>query len=589
MLRVARVLAFVGFAAPGLPALGIPSYGTLVDQQCSARGWQPPRPFDPNQTGSSDPSLVNCSLCHLNAASPNGQLNTRGLQFQRSGRTDVSLFCAALNRAPLFADIAPQQASAGRLFELMVRASDPDGDALALSISNAPAGAAFTDNRDGTGLFRWTPGVAQTGSVVVRFHATDAGAPMASSFLDVAIAVGAIANGAPLLAPVGDQQIDAGATLTLAFDASDPDGDALAFTLSPLPSGAELVGNAFAWTPSAAQVGSYPVLLTVTDDGSPMESDSEALVITVGAVNRPPELQPIGDRSAQLGDVVRIALVSSDADGDAVALTCSGLPADASFSDLGDRTGEIVWTPVAAGQSSVTCQATDAGTPAGVAEETFFLTARAVTPPPGAGAPTLADARWEVGSAGGTLVVHGSAPLPAPRPCSRDDDAPGGCEAQRGGTRIELYAVLADGSALLLGRGRSGRDGQFRLRLATFIAPCEVAAAANGALGAALPVQDAPASCDRELLLRVRRAELSCDGSRLSVEGRRAPPGGLVLGDDASSGERVFAVPTRGTAFRARLGGLASAPSALRIRAQSGGFEWELPVPVPVRRHCERD
>ena len=52
-----------------------------------------------------------------------------------------------------------------------------------------------------------------------------------------------------------------------------------------LPAGASLNPStgAFTWTPASGQAGSYQLLFTVTDDGSPAASDSEAITITVNA------------------------------------------------------------------------------------------------------------------------------------------------------------------------------------------------------------------------------------------------------------------------------------------------------------------
>ncbi len=49
--------------------------------------------------------------------------------------------------------------------------------------------------------------------------------------------------------------------------------------------------------------GNYNVTFTVTDDGTPAESDSEVVTISVGNVNRPPVLGAIGSKSVDEGDL----------------------------------------------------------------------------------------------------------------------------------------------------------------------------------------------------------------------------------------------------------------------------------------------
>jgi hypothetical protein len=249
-----------------------------------------------------------------------------------------------------------------------------------------------------------------------------------------------------------------------------------------------------------------------------------------------------------------------------LTLACSGLPSDASLTDVGDGTGEIVWTPSAVGSWSVTCAATDNGLPAESAQETFLLAAR--DPAATANAPALDAAVWRERGGSGLLHVRGNAP-----------EAAG---ARGDGRRVSLFAVLADGTAAKLGETRADAAGHFSATLPPFVAPCRVAAAANGQLGASLSVADAPPDCDAAVLLRVK-AKNSCDGFSLRAQGRRAPPDAVITASDPATAEVVFTLQTtHGGAFRTR------APTthfvhALAVRVEAGGALWELPEVVPVR------
>ena len=76
-------------------------------------------------------------------------------------------------------------------------------------------------------------------------------------------------SGPPVLSPIGDRSVDLGTRLTLSLNASDPDGDALAFSVSPLPlpenASLNAVSGVFTFTPILEQVGSFqlPFLRTV--------------------------------------------------------------------------------------------------------------------------------------------------------------------------------------------------------------------------------------------------------------------------------------------------------------------------------------
>ena len=105
-------------------------------------------------------------------------------------------------------------------------------------------------------------------------------------------------NVAPVLAFVGNRAVDE--LNTLSFTATGSDGDVPANTLSwSIVSGPGFIlpnGN-YTWTPTEADgPGSYLVTLRVTDDGVGNLWDEESFTITVGEVNLPPVLDPVGDR-----------------------------------------------------------------------------------------------------------------------------------------------------------------------------------------------------------------------------------------------------------------------------------------------------
>ncbi len=62
---------------------------------------------------------------------------------------------------------------AGEFLGFFVTATDPNGTVPRLAASLLPAGAAFTNNAPGRGMFEWTPLPSQAGSYAVRFTASD--------------------------------------------------------------------------------------------------------------------------------------------------------------------------------------------------------------------------------------------------------------------------------------------------------------------------------------------------------------------------------------------------------------------------------
>jgi hypothetical protein len=158
---------------------------------------------------------------------------------------------------------------------------------------------------------------------------------MTSQFMDLTPIAG---NQPPILDPIGDKSTDEGVNLNFPVTASDPDGGPPQLTAEPLPDGAGFTDNgdgsgAFDWTPDFTQAGAYGITFYATDDSGAV--DFEAITVTVNNVNRPPDLDSIGDKTTLAGDLLSFAVTGYDADGDAVTLQAENLPIGASFIDEG--------------------------------------------------------------------------------------------------------------------------------------------------------------------------------------------------------------------------------------------------------------
>ncbi|MBI5603818.1 MAG: beta-propeller fold lactonase family protein, partial [Deltaproteobacteria bacterium] len=213
---------------------------------------------------------------------------------------DITITVNNVNRPPVLNTIGTQSVNEGSTLTFTVGGSDPDGDNLTFEASNLPQGATFDP---ATQVFFWIPGYGQAGSYQnVLFKVTDNGSPLLSASEAITVIVGNV-NQPPVLASIGPKSGKENELLTFAVSATDPDGDGLTYTASNLPAGATFDPSTqiLNWTPGYDQSGNYSVLFTVTDNGAPPQSDSETVTITVGNVNRPPVLNPIGSRSVGEG------------------------------------------------------------------------------------------------------------------------------------------------------------------------------------------------------------------------------------------------------------------------------------------------
>jgi hypothetical protein len=198
-----------------------------------------------------------------------------------------------------------------------------------------------------------------------------------SCLADVAV------GGPPVLDPVGPQNVSENDTLSLQLTAEDPDGDALTFDATPLPVGASITPDGFfQYTPSHGTVGcggtaQLDIEFLVTDTGGNQASEVVPVSVFDAPTGAAPQLADPADRTVSAGQLVSIQLSASDADGDDITYTASGLPAGASLSGA----GLFSWTPDNgdAGDNVVVFQATDCTNAS--SSQSVTIAVNAVLPP----------------------------------------------------------------------------------------------------------------------------------------------------------------------------------------------------------------
>lgn len=204
--------------------------------------------------------------------------------------------------------------------------SDPDGDPLTFSAVGLPPGIAIDPSTGAlSGHLDFNSAGVYHPSVVVNDGTVSVTQPFNWTVTDV--------NRPPVVTPVDQHNVE-GDAVSYQVAASDPDGDAMVFNITGLPTGLTFDPSTGFITGSLGYntAGSYPVTVVVSDvraEGS--LSVTNGFVWTIANTNRAPEVTAIPDRQDSEGDTRSFAVVASDPDGEVLQFSAVNLPAGISI------------------------------------------------------------------------------------------------------------------------------------------------------------------------------------------------------------------------------------------------------------------
>ncbi len=292
---------------------------------------------------------------------------------------DIVVTAPVVNTAPVLAAIGNQSVDENASLAIPLSATDADGDSLSFGSTGLPAFCSLTDNLNGTGSLNCNPGSTDAGTYAATISVQDNGVPPLGDSETISIVVNNL-NTAPVLAAIGNQSVDENASLAIPLSATDADGDELRLSQSNLPAFCSLTDNRdgtgrIDCSPDFGGSGTYSVTITVSDNGTPVQTDSETFNIVVNNVNAAPVLEPIGDQVVKENTTRVIAMVASDIDGNTLSFGAAGLPGFCNMTDAGNGNGAITCNPSGAnaGAYLVTITVVDNGLPARSDSESFTI------------------------------------------------------------------------------------------------------------------------------------------------------------------------------------------------------------------------
>lgn len=269
-------------------------------------------------------------------------------------------------------------------FRTTIKVYDCDNPNPKIRIINAPEGAQFTDNNNGTGTFIWTPDENDNGFYVVIFEAQDD----MTTVRDTIIIEVTDVNAYPpdITVSVSDTTIPLNLPVVIYATAKDRDGTPTRIRVSGLPPGAlfESDNNGTAlvrWTP--VDIGIIQIDFIAIDAADTTVSVSKQVTLRVANINvTGPEFSPVQNFVIDQNKQFTATIAAHDPDGTIPVLSLkSGQQSDLTFKDNGNGTATISWIPPCnvSGTFNLTATASDQSFTDSV---TFTITVRDVNCPP---------------------------------------------------------------------------------------------------------------------------------------------------------------------------------------------------------------
>ena len=226
---------------------------------------------------------------------------------------------------------------------ILLANNDADGGALTYHLlSHGSLGTASLTNA-GTGAYTYTPNLNANGTDTLTFTASDG--VYESNVATVTVTILEVNDNPVAANDSGSTNEDAGVTLAVLGNDSDPDGDAV--TISSITQGANgrsvlKSGGAITYTPNTNFHGNDSFSYTISDGKGGHATGGVA--VTVASVNDAP-VASNGSLSASADKPVSGTLSASDVDGDALtySLTGTGSKGKAVLDDA--HSGAFTYTP----------------------------------------------------------------------------------------------------------------------------------------------------------------------------------------------------------------------------------------------------
>ena len=257
-------------------------------------------------------------------------------------------------------------------------ASDADGDPLTYAISlNGSKGTATVTNSS-TGAFIYTPTANANGTDSINFYASD-DSGLLSNVGVVTVNISAV-NDSPVAQNISLTTTE-NTTVNSIISASDPDGDALTYSITSNGSlgNASITGTntgAFTYTPHTGVSGNDTFTISASDGSL---SATATVSVTISAVNDAPvAVNDNASTTSNTAVTINVLANDSDQEGDTMTITAVSTPANGTAAISGST---VLYTPTSnfSGEDSFTYTVSDSHGEASQGTVTVTVTPEATT------------------------------------------------------------------------------------------------------------------------------------------------------------------------------------------------------------------
>lgn len=251
----------------------------------------------------------------------------------------VTITVLNVEHPPVLTEIGPQTIGENEQLEIILDAVDLDRDPIVYSAVSSDLD--LSDKFDSaTGRFNWTPGYEDAGIYQVTFTISDGDQTDSET---VTITVEHV-NRPPVIDPIGNYSVQELETINFQVFANDLDSqDTLSYWATCQTASVATYFNqhtqVFHWVTDYEDEGVYTVVFHVSDGHVTVTQD---VLIEVRKLDRPPILNPIGDKSVNDNELLAFTISATDPDFDQITYRMTPLEG----ATLDPQTGLFRWTPV---------------------------------------------------------------------------------------------------------------------------------------------------------------------------------------------------------------------------------------------------